>query len=173
MSSYPSSRLSPILRILLFAGYPVLAIKSFTFLSGAKPSTPEMVILIVMAVFLAMASASFLRNSGQFFRALFERLRYVLGLLLYLFYIALNLVRIVFYIATRSFFWIIILVVYWVSPVDLVPDPLLPFGVLDDATITLIAVKWGMRRMNREMGRELNWRARAALEATRIETLFP
>lgn len=159
--------------MILFAGYPFAAVKLFAKFNGHTPTISETAILVGLAVFLAMVTASLLKDFRQFFRAVAERIRFVYGLVMALLFLLLNTLRMVFYLMTRSLLWIVILLVYCLSPIDLIPDPILPFGVMDDIGITFFAIRWGLRSLNREMGIELKRKSREVLWETRIQTSFP
>ena len=48
---------------------------------------------------------------------------------------------------------VIAAIIYFVNPLDLIPDVLLAFGYLDDATV----IAWVLRSIKRDMDRFLDW----------------
>lgn len=170
MKRSSSTKLSPFIRLLLFAGYPLLILFLF-YAIGTKTFTIfDYLAIIVISLFLSFATASFLRNPNQFLVACFEVVRYLFGLILSLIVRVINFIRRIIYVSFKSIILLIILIIYWISPVDIIPDPLLPFGILDDAGFTY----WFYLRVaNLAANMELKRTARDVLENTRIRTPFP
>ncbi|WP_367389052.1 YkvA family protein [Lewinella sp. LCG006] len=161
--------LSKALRFLIFVLTPFFLAIAYKSLLNPSPSMIDLAVVLGAGVFLAMILCSFIRSPMQFIVAIQERIRWVYFHLEAAFYVILNIIRSVLRMVIRVFFWAIALIVYLVSPIDLIPDVLFPVGFLDDAGFTLLFFYF----LNFALSQELKDRARRAIENAAIHTSFP
>lgn len=85
------------------------------------------------------------------------------------FLVILNILRALFFLSLRFIFWFFALIVYIVSPIDIVPDILFPVGYLDDGLFTILFLRF----VSFGIGQSIKEEAQMAIENGRIETPFP
>jgi len=148
---YRKNKLPSIVRILLFVAIPSLFVLAYQRIINPVPSGATIIAILAIGIIVAVIARSFITSPQQFMQAIADRVRWAIMHLLAGWYTILNICRAFVTMIARAAFWFIALLIYLISPIDLLPDVLFRFT----------------------LGMELKQKAKEAIENSKIETSFP
>lgn len=133
----------------------------------------ETLVILFFGSLFSFCLCSTIRSPKQFVKALGERLIRPFALLLIVFVRVIRLCISVFIRLIKLLVASVAIIIYGLSPIDLIPDVIFGFGWIDDAAVTILLLYWGLTLGRIAMSVQLKEFTRELNLATKIKTEFP
>lgn len=133
----------------------------------------EVSLIAISSFILTRCFFSVIVSPTHFFIALKERVVRLFGLIAILFVKMYGAVMAITYRFWSVAIRILLIIIYWASPIDIIADFLLGVGQLDDLAITLLGGWWVFRDLRKHVSERTKNTINSINEKTKIKTPFP